>query len=480
MTVTLTNSIAWKDASGDDLAMLENLQPNILKEHARDHSTLLFLQFASASAGRSFLSAIAAHLKSTLTHLQEINAYKCGRGSGTPYVGVGLTAAGYAALQVTAVPADPSFAAGMQATTGLNDPHPDTWDGYFHDPKALHGLVIIGDAKSDPMAHKLAQIHHLIAAHPGVNILGTQEGRAMHNSNGDGIEHFGYVDGRSQPLFLHEDLEAERLLKDGTSTWNPDFPLQQAIVSDPAAPDPSRHFGSYFIFRKLEQNVKRFKEQELAFADSLKLAGVDRERAGAMVLGRFEDGTPVTSQFADGNHHPVPNNFNYGSDAEGAKCPFLGHIRKTNPRGSGGFGQTAEQERAHLMARRGLTYGKRLDNPNDGKTDNKPEQDVGLLFMAFNSNIGDQFEFTQINWANNPDFPQLPADSPAGTHAPGIDPVIGQLPVGQGRRDVSSPAAWGKPGEIISVPSVPQAVTMKGGEYFFMPSLAFFTNLKAA
>lgn len=37
-----------------------------------------------------------------------------------------------------------------------------------------------------------------------------------------------------------------------------------------------------------------------------------------MLVGRFEDGTPLTTQFADGNHHPVPNDFNYDSDPNGA------------------------------------------------------------------------------------------------------------------------------------------------------------------
>lgn len=76
------------------------------------------------------------------------------------------------------------------------------------------------------------------------------------------------------------------------------------------------------------------------------------------------------------------------------------------------------------MARRGQTYGVRVDGLNDGKIENKPEREFGLVFMAFNSNIGNQFEFTQITWANNPEFPEVPA----GSAQPGTDPVIGQTP----------------------------------------------------
>jgi hypothetical protein len=171
-------------------------------------------------------------------------------------------------------------------------------------------------------------------------------------------------------------------------------------------------------------------------------------------------------------HSPVPNNFDYKSDPDGGKCPFFGHIRKVNPRGSGGFEPEA-QERLHIMARRGQTYGVRSDNPNDGKLDNKPTGDVGLLFMAFNANIAEQFEFAQNVWANNPGFPKVPA----GATAPGLDLVIGQ----GARPDIRCPVSWGADPKDVkdnkTTKAVPQAVTMKGGEYFFMPSLAFLRSL---
>ena len=57
------------------------------------------------------------------------------------------------------------------------------------------------------------------------------------------------------------------------------------LAADPAAPDPTVHLGSYFIFRKLEQNVRRFKEGEEQLASDLGLVDEDRERAGAMLVG---------------------------------------------------------------------------------------------------------------------------------------------------------------------------------------------------
>lgn len=474
MPVTLDQPISWKTATADDAAMLDNLQPNIVKPHTRDFLSLLFLSFDGAEAGRALLGALAPLMKSARAHLREIEAFKQpGRTPGTPYVGVGVSRHGYDRLGVAQIPPDPSFQRGMHSEPRLNDPDVQTWDPHLRDAAALHAVVLVGDTTMEAKVAMHARIAALVDATPGVRVLGTQDGLGQHNSNGDGIEHFGYVDGRSQPLFLQEDIDAEQATTDGTANWDPAFPLRQVIVPDLAAPNPDVHFGSYFVYRKLEQNVRLFKQSEKEYAEALQLA--DDERAGGMLVGRFEDGTPVTVQSAEGMKHPVPNNFNYDSDKLGAKCPFLGHVRKTNPRGTGGFEAHAD-ERKHLMARRGQTYGVRTDDANDGQIENKPQGNVGLLFMAFNSSIGNQFEFTQINWANNGGFPLVPA----GAAQPGVDPVIGQTRNDAARPPMNCPVTWGDAGSMAGAPAVPRAVTMKGGAYFFMPSLAFLAGLAPA
>ncbi|AIJ25537.1 peroxidase [Amycolatopsis methanolica 239] len=358
---------------------------------------MLFLGFGDPAEARAFLNGLSGRMKSAQTHLQEVEAHKLTKTGGTPYLGVGLTAHGYATLGVTA-PADPAVT---------------EWEGNYQ--QTIDAVLLLGDATAGPVRTLRRQIEALRPA--SVSVLGEESGLGLANANGDGIEHFGYVDGRSQPLFLTEDVDTERDTTDGVNDWAPSAPLEQVLVPDPAAPDPTVHFGSYFVFRKLEQNVRLFKEAER----DLGLHGEDRERAGAMLIGRFEDGTPLTVQSAPGSHHPVGNDFSYDSDKLGQKCPFHAHIRKTNPRGSGGA-EAPEGERKHLMARRGQTYGRRRDDPNaDLPPRLRPAKDVGLLFMAFNSNLGNQFEFTQQIWADNPAFPFPPDGS-----RPGLDPVIGQ------------------------------------------------------
>ncbi|HEX2526454.1 MAG TPA: hypothetical protein VHL31_09180 [Geminicoccus sp.] len=469
MPVTIDAPISWKNANGDDSIMLDHLQPNIVKPHVREFLTLIFLKFSDEASGRSFVRSLSADLmKSAKQHLNEIEAFKADPPvPGTPYVGLGLTRSGYDVLSVADIPDDQIFQAGMQKSD-FNDPDVDSWDSYFRG--SIHAVVLVADMLNDTKAQAHGKVLQLVDANPGVSVVGTQDGLGLHNDNREGIEHFGYVDGRSQPLFLREDIDAEEDRTDGTANWDPAFPLKQIIVPDPAAPDPAVHFGSYFIYRKLEQNVRFFKAEEEKLAVRFGLS--DGERAGAMAVGRFEDGTPVTMQSEDGVESPVPNNFNYFSDKNGAKCPFAGHIRKTNPRGSGGF-EDMEGERSHLMARRGQTYGVRTDNPNDGMIANKPEKDVGLLFMAFNSDIANQFEFTQKVWANNPGFPAVPDEFPA----PGVDPIIGQVPGDGPRPDMQGAVVWGQADSLTTVSAVPRTVTMKGGEYFFMPSLAFLRAL---
>jgi hypothetical protein len=128
--------------------MLDNLQPNIIKAHVREFLTLIFLRFDDKEAAKSFLRAISTTLmKSAKQHLMEIEAFKAKLSTpGTPYIGLGLTDAGYQALQIAQRPSDPIFRAGMQKSV-LNDPDVSRWDSYFRHP--IHAVVLVGDMLND-------------------------------------------------------------------------------------------------------------------------------------------------------------------------------------------------------------------------------------------------------------------------------------------------------------------------------------------
>ncbi len=419
-------------------------------------------------------------IKSSLVQLKEAKVFRDTGISGNPFVGVAISSAGYQALGVSAKAPQPSdggaFAGGMKSRASkLNDPPAqDLEDPYQGD---IHAMVLIAadpdaaDSWGSTQAENVGtQILNLMGA--SATVLTTEIGRAIFKDNGtsedgtrkiEGIEHFGYVDGRSQPLMLRELIQREANESDGISVWDPSFPLGQVLVSDPGSPNRDTAFGSFFVFRKLEQDVAGFKETEEELGARADL-GRQGALMGAMLVGRFEDGTPVVLQRDDGMDNPVANNFDYAGDPLGLRCPFHAHIRKVNPRGDSvrEFGVDLAAERSHIMARRGMPYGRRdkIIDPTD-----QPSDGVGLMFMAFQNNLSNQFEFTQASWANNADFVR---------QSVGRDPIIGQRgPQAQAPLNLSS--RWG---HADTQPVIfEQFVKLRGGEYFFVPSISTLENL---
>lgn len=440
-------------------AALSDLQGNILKSHGRHHAAHVFLKFkagAEANVKAWITKKLKPRLTTALRQIQDAAAHRATQKDGGVFTAFLLTASGYTYLGRDPARLDQTFNAGIVASAGnLGDPTPNTWE--FGGQKGnIDAMVLLADTRPANVRFLAKELE--IELNGLADVVHTEFGDQRRNERGDGIEHFGYVDGRSQPLFFSSDLDGE---SDGTSVWDPTAGPALVLVADPfGAPGAC---GSYFVFRKLEQHVKAFKTREQVLANALALVGEKRELAGALVVGRFEDGTPVTMfdelivETSDQpNQGAVPNNFDYSTDAAGARCPFHAHIRKSNPRGSGPGGLADENSRR--MARRGITYGARKDDGSD--IDDMPDDGVGLLFMAYQRDIAAQFEFIQRRWVNDPAFPQ----NSGGT---GIDPIIGQ---GAAAPTQDWPKTWNAPANGKLPFDFAGFVAMKGGEYFFAPS----------
>lgn len=446
---SLTEPLALRGRTPGAVPLLAALQPNILRPHVRDSLRLLVVRITDPAAARASLARIARSpdlMKSAAQHVEEVVAHRTSRLPGTPFVWIALSRSGYRRLGELGQPGDPAFHAGMSARAErLGDPDPRGWD--YQQP--VDGLLLVGSHSVEATATRLRLV---LAELDGIQIIADETGATLHDERGAAIEHFGYVDGRSQPLFIREDAEHERETTDGISVWDPLVPLDRVLVPDPGVPGRSDCFGSYLIYRKLSQNVSLFEDEEKLVADQLELSGADRERAGAMLVGRFEDGTPVAIQSAAGSATPIPNNFTYTDDARGSKCPHFAHIRVMNDRPAG-------TEERIVIARRGQTYGVR---PDIGRPEAAPPSEgVGLLFMAVVADIRSQFE--RLQQAAN-----------GGAERP-CDPVIGQGPAGGAAMEF--PRVWGE-AETVACPDTPgRAVTMRGGEYFFLPSLTFLRQL---
>jgi deferrochelatase/peroxidase EfeB len=241
MAVELNKPLAWTAAKGDAATMLKELQANILKGHVRDHLCVLLLRFEDRSGGRAFLRSLVTHelVKAAKRHLEETRAYSDARKrgqsySGTPYVGVGLSFQGYDALGVDPAkrPPDPSFERGMRAPDtrrDLSDPPVSMWEAPYQE--AIHAIVLVGDKTDGSVATCRDEVIALLPE--SVTVLGEETGLAQRNDEERGIEHFGYIDGRSQLLFLEEDLEQERATTDGADVWDPASPLDRILVPDP-------------------------------------------------------------------------------------------------------------------------------------------------------------------------------------------------------------------------------------------------------
>jgi Dyp-type peroxidase family len=440
-------------------AFLADIQGNILKSHGRDHARHVFIRFGPDVAGvRAWLSTFAtSYVTSAAAQNAQSAMWKSARGEGQLFASVLLSATGYAAAGIAngAVPTEPGgtyFQRGMknqaQAERPFNDPPKEEWERPFQDD--VHALVVLAHDDVPSLERHTAAIVRSLAATASATWV--EPGRRLTFNFPRGtltIEHFGFEDGISNPALVLQDAEAERAAR-GFDKWDPTAPLSLVLAAEPGT---TGRYGSFFVFRKLEQNVRGFKG---ALGDVAKVLGPggDEERAGAMAVGRFRDGTPIVPTTA-----PTPgaelNNFNFtADDPAGAVCPFHAHIRKTNPRGDSPIGIPGE--RRFRIARRGITYGERPDLA-PGSTLPFPERGVGLLFMSYQSKL-DQFAIQQEGSDSN-DFARPGV---------GVDAVIGQntTPVAQ-----EWPTGSGKKFTMANF------VKMLGGEYFFAPSMPFLREL---
>jgi Dyp-type peroxidase family len=424
---------------------LSNLQGNILKSHGRKAAVHVFLTFhkGTGEQAKHFFSGLAPKLTSAAEQREQKRRLK--QGSSELFTALYLSAKGYEHLGYSQGKFSKVFWKGMRAAK-LGDPSPEQWEPPYQ--RVLHAMVLFAhDERTEIERH----VQQLLAKLGDIADVALEPGQTINEPKV--VEHFGYRDGISQPVFYKRDV------KGTTQNWDPRAGPNLVLTQDPyglSADD----CGTYFVFRKLEQNVRGFRQHTLELAARLQANGAGLELAGAMVIGRFPNGTPVALH--EQPQRKFGNDFRYSrSDPNGNRCPFSAHIRKINPRG--GSGTPLSQERMHRIARRGITYGD--PTPPNGDLNTLPVTGVGLLFQCCQADLANQFEFLQRQWANNAKFP-----SPKS----GKDSVIGQPANGAVRR-LHFPDPWGKSSRAPF--GFQSFISMKGGEYFFAPSIPFLRSL---
>ena len=449
---------------------LADIQDNVVTPILLRYGRNIFVKFTDGAKGRTWLG----HL------FTRVNARQREHDAVAFTVNIGFTYEGLKALGLSQRSLDSFpqvFRIGMQGRApyvGDVGPHaPEHWEGGLGGPD-IHAMAWIRTDSDEGREEAMEIIQAEMAATGGVEIRFVQDTMALAHENGIGSEgqHFGYADPISQPAIEGADAPAHP--GDGVpqadGTWRPLKPGEFLLgyedevgAQGATAPEPLelRLNGTYLVFRKLRQDVAAFRRYLGTAAKAL--YGIDdeyhQELVAAKMMGRWRSGCPLDSSpekddldiAADPERR---NDFTYAGDDEGLRCPLGSHLRRTNPRGTPLTRATAV--RRHRLIRRGVEYGPLLP---DGVLEDDGV-DRGLINMFIQADIERQFEFVQHEWMNGGEFIGLDPNE--------LDPING-----------------GGEGTQLSVPGanrpflfdLPTFVTVKGGEYLFVPGLNALAGL---
>jgi Dyp-type peroxidase family len=460
---------------------LKDIQGNILRGYRSfPHARFLYLEITDAKAAKTFLKKLVVEHVITPAEWRE---------KPRATTNIGITMVGLRALELPSeiLGSFPhEFQQGMRLRASrlgdVDGSDPTHWDEPWR--SGVH-LVLMCYSGSGP--HLEAHCQLLRGKLPnGIAELPPAQDAAVLTVNGrPRVEHFGFVDGLSNP-------DIEGVPGESTSTGNVDangkfrevpvgeFLLGHRGEGGEVAPMPRPpllvHNGTFLVLRKLHQNVAAFRSYlAREAADMQNVIGrwlppkIDPEDyLAAKMMGRWHDGSPVDLYPDNDKANHKTNAFTYAGDVTGARCPLGAHVRRANPRDSLGFsGHIISRRR---MIRRGITYGDFL--PKGSPDDNASR---GIMFLAFNSSIERQFEFVQNQWINYGDeFLQGDdADPIAGARLSDGRMVDagphGRTTNAKGRMMIPGDERTGRIPYLCS--GIPSFVTTKGGDYFFVPSM---------
>ncbi len=438
---------------------LTDIQGNILRGYRLPFARYVFLNLTDSTSAKAFLEAMIPHVTNAEIWIDE-------KPKSTLNIGLSRTALTALDVPLASINSFPcEFLDGMakrsKALGDIGASAPEHWDEFWKDRVDL--WVSINALSPEDREAKFQELEQCMATTKGAIIVGSQDTQAL---TIDGAispkEHFGYTDGLAQPDF--EGSHAFNTPGDGKiagkGKWkdlkNGEFLLgyPNEALEDGELPIPTALVknGSFMVYRKLEQNVEGFRSYVDEWGE--KYPG-GKEKLMAKFIGRWRDGTPlaVSPDKMDPDlaaDHTRNNDFTYADDPEGLKCPIGAHIRRANPRDELHYHGKLPARRRIL--RRGMPYGAYV--PEGEPLD---EQERGIIFMALNASISRQFEFVQQQWINYGNDFHLGEDK---------DPVLGN-------RD--KPGRFMIPGDKKNPPFIcadmQSFVTLKGGDYFFLPSL---------
>ncbi len=491
--------------------IFEDLQGGIIKSYGRKYSLYLFIQFDPNKVDEVkqwIRDEVASSVTSTWKQLEDTRTYKERRGLDSSYIGelckdFLLSIHGYKTLgfneEELKNKMDFNFYGGMLKEwedTYRLEQHPEA---YWYNPpecwdvggnhEKIDALILLTHDGLEEMEKEASTT--IGKCEKIGKVLACEAGYVLRENPNDKTESFvgpfGFLDGISQPLFLKSDYDKYRETEN-IDKWDPKASLNLVLEKDPFGEVHS--FGSYCVWQKLETNYQSFEDKVGELAKEL---GCDRERASALAIGRFKDGTPLDlSDRPNQNGGSLDrNNFDYADDRDGGRCPVQAHIRKVNPRqddklqaefrrtndrivraGTTYFDDPAAQQTPHLstlqLCLNKLVY---LDEVSKRSLIHNVKDISGLLFVCFQRSIKLQFLKLQEDWADNRKFPRR-AESKY------LDPIVGH-PTTKEEEKNPPPQEWPKKwdGKETKEFSFFGCVKNRGGEFLFAPSISFLNNL---
>jgi len=287
-----------------------------------------------------------------------------------------------------------------------------------------------------------------------------------------GMEHFGYLDGVSQPIVNSLASGAPvQPVADRDRIALGEVVLGYADDRDGVAAEVPVDFlrnGSFQVIRKLKQDVGRFRDVLAENADIPELA----ER----MMGRpLADADPLMSGAPDDYAGLLDYDFAAGeckAPSRAKEAPADSHIRRSNPR-NGPDGRERIRNRKDRavprIARRGMSYGSDFiegDASDCQQSTANRDEERGLLFSCFNTSLADQFEVVQrwLAGANSSDVVSMHNDPFMGLPEPGRPKTFTLFD------------EQGQPTRTIDLGETP-LVTLEWGLYLFTPSLSAIRTL---
>lgn len=502
------------DRSTEEQLDINDIQADILVGLQKKVETFVGFAILDVSRFKAFLAGL--HLTSAREALiaqRRIDAFKAAGGHGfldIRGINIAFSADGLRKLGIPDLGhiKDDAFKAGLAARSkDLGDPV--SGDGAVANWRVgngvgeLDGLLII---TGRGLPEVTAVMHDLDTA-AGQNTwlpFYVETGTVRPGAEAD-HEHFGFLDGVSQPAirgridavlpdtkFLNptQSDDPNQGLPGADLHWPGEFVFgyaEQSKQDVETANGPKQgglpwmKNGSLMVFRRLEQFVPEFHDTIAKIAAA---QNQSKDLLEARIVGRFPHGAPLIDNpngddLALGGDKLKNNDFEFGTtDPAGLVCPYAAHIRKSYPRnditpaGQGAADPNAVSEadtQTHRIMRRGIPFGREL-SPAETQS-KRTSQSRGLMFVCYQTEITDQFEFIIKNWVDNPDFAVPDA---------GHDIVLGQADGAARRRFMTGLAEKTASGKGPKTMFDADFVRPTGGGYFFMPSISAVQTVLSA